>query len=83
MRQLGLRRERRTVDDKIEPAELAVERRGQIRDLLIVRDVARHHQRLIQLRCKLADILLEPLTLIRQRKAGARRSRRLRDRPRD
>jgi hypothetical protein len=72
----------RTVHDKIGPPNWR-STRSQIRDLLIARNVARHHQRLIQLRCELADVLLEPFALIRQREAGARRSRRLRDRPRD
>ena len=83
VRQLGLRRERRAVHEEIEPAELAVERGGEVRDLLVARHVARQDQRVVELRGELADVFLEPLARIGQREARARPRRRLRDRPRD
>ena len=78
-----LLRERGGVDEKVQPAEFLVERRSQIGDLLIVGNVARREQRILELLCELADVFLEPFARIRQRETRAFGRRRLRDRPRD
>ena len=68
---------------EIEAAEFAIERGAEVRDLLIVGDVARQDQRVVERRRELADVLLEPLARIGQRQARAGGRRRLRNRPRD
>src|SRR5947207_1922688 len=67
----------------IGPAELPIERRGEIGELLIARHVARGNEWVLQRRRELADVFLEPPARIRQREARARRRGGLRDRPRD
>ena len=69
--------------EEIEAAELAIERRAQRREVLVVGDVARQDERILELRRQLADVLLEPFARIRQRDPRALGRRRLRDRPRD
>ena len=69
--------------EEIEAAELAVDRRGQIRDLLVARDVARREHGVRERRRQLPHVLLEPRARIRQREPRARGGRRLRDRPGD
>jgi len=71
IRQLVLLRELGGVDEKVQPAEFLVERRGQIGDLLIVGNVARREQRILELLCELADVFLEPFARIRQRETRA------------
>ena len=56
---------------------------AEVRDLLIVADVARQDERVVERRRQLADVFFEPLAGIGQREARARGRRRLRDRPRD
>ena len=56
-----LRCERRAVHEEIEPAELAIERRGELLDLLIAGDVARGDDWIGQLGRQLADVFFEPL----------------------
>jgi hypothetical protein len=78
-----LRRERGAVDEKIETAEFAIERRAEIGDLLIVGDVARRDERIGELRGELADVFFEPLARVREGEAGACGGGRLRDGPRN
>ena len=66
-------REPGAVHDEIEAAELAIERRRQIRDLLVAGDVARGDDRVVaELGRQFADVFLEPLARIRERDPGAR-----------
>ena len=74
-------RVRGAVDDEVEAAERAVDLLEHARDLRIVGDVERKHQRIGQPLGEIADVLLEPLALERQRDARAGSRRRLRDRP--
>src|SRR5439155_13577578 len=67
------RRERRAVHEKIEAAELTIERSAQRRNLFVARDVAWQDQRVLEALRQLADVLLEPRARIGQRKARARR----------
>src|SRR5262249_49287419 len=83
LRELRLRRERGAVDEKIETAELAIERRPQRVDLIVGGDVARKDERTLELGGELPDILLQPLGRIRQREPRASRRSRLRNPPRN
>src|SRR5262249_32148797 len=71
------------MDEKIETAELAIERRSQSVDLIVGGDVARKHERTLEFGGELPDILLQPLGRIRQREPRASRRSRLRNPPRN
>ncbi len=81
--ELGLRGERSAVDEKVEAAELAIDCRCQVSDLLIARNVARQDERILERRREIAHVLFEPLARIGQRKARAGCLRRLRNGPRN
>ena len=76
-------RERRAVDEEIEPAELLVERSAELGDLLVARHIARQDDGIVERRRQLAHVFFEARARIRQREAGARCAERLRDRPGD
>jgi hypothetical protein len=82
-RELVARRERRPVHDEIQRAELRANSIEQLGNLAVTADITRQHQRPIELAGQIADVLLEALTLIRQRQPCATSSHRFRDRPRD
>ena len=75
--------EGRTVHEEVEAAERAIDLRKHVRNLRIVGDVAGKNQRVGQAGREIADVLLETLTLVGDRKAGTRRRRRLCNRPRN
>ena len=77
------RGERRTVHDEVQAANSRSIAANTLVDLRIVGDVARQDQRIGAARRKLADVLLEPFTLIRHGEPRARCGSRLRDRPRN
>ncbi len=76
-------RVRGAVDEEVEAAERAVDLLEHARDLRVVGDVERKHQRIGEAFGEVAHVLFEPLALVRQRDARARGRGRLRDRPRD
>ena len=71
------------MDEEVQAAELLLDLREDGRDLVVVADVARHHQRVGQSGGQLADVFLETLALIRDRETRSRPRRRIGDRPRD
>ena len=79
--ELRLRRERGAVYEEVEPAELPIDRRSQLGDLLVARDVTRQEERLLERGGEIADVLFEPLARIGQRETRAGGSRCLGNRP--
>ena len=60
------------MDDEVEAAERLVNLLEHARDLRVVGDIERQHQRIGQPLGELADVFLEPLALERQRHARPR-----------
>jgi hypothetical protein len=81
--QLGPRCEGRAVNEEVETAELAFDVRHEIANLPVVADVTWAHQRALEARGKIADVLLEPFPLIGQGQPRAGGSSCLRNGPRN
>ena len=82
-RELFARRVCGAVHQEVEPAELLADAGEDGGDLAVVGDVTRQDQRVVEPGAELADVLLEPLTLIGHRQPGAGPRGRFRNRPRD
>src|SRR6476620_2168946 len=70
-----------------EQVEPSVERLADLtedaRDVLVRADIARRHERAFDLRRELADVLVDPLSLVREREPRTSICEPPRDRPRD
>jgi hypothetical protein len=71
------------VDERVEAAEVALDAREDGADLRVRRHVARVQDGAGQGGGELFHVLLQALTLVRERQPHARGRQRLRDRPRD